>query len=98
MEENGIITMEEEKDLVTTEETPYVENVEIEQSNSGLDAVSVAIGAGAALGVVAIAKLVKKHKDKKAAEKVVDAKYTECEVYEEETEDETESTEDQSKK
>lgn len=99
MEEMEIITNEEEKELVVTEETPYVDNVVVEtEEESGLDLGAVALGAGLALGAVALVKACKKGyqklKAKKEAKKVKEAIDAE---YAEKTNEESDSEEEESK-
>lgn len=97
MEEMELNVVTEEQNPV--EETPYVDNVQIEttkETNNGLDAVSALIGAGVTLAVLGIVtgvtKLWKKHKTKKGLPKgAVDAEYTVADEDEESEDEESES-------
>lgn len=97
MEEMELNVVTEEQNPV--EETPYVDNVQIEtteETNNGLDAVSALIGAGATLAAIGIVtgvkKLWKKHKAKKGLPKgAIDAEYTVADEDEEPEDEESES-------
>lgn len=81
MEEMELNVVEEQNPV---EETPYVDDVQIEtteETKDGIDAISALIGAGATLAVLGIVtgakKLWKKHKAKKGLPKgTIDAEYT----------------------
>ena len=96
MEEMELNVVEEQNPV---EETPYVDDVQIEtteETKDGIDAISALIGAGATLAVLGIStgakKLWKKHKAKKGLPKgAIDAEYAVADADEEPEDEESES-------
>ena len=96
MDEMELNVVEEQNPV---EETPYVDDVQIEtteETKDGIDAISALIGAGTTLAVVSIVagvnKLWKKHKAKKGLPKgTIDAEYTVSDEDEESCDEEPET-------
>ena len=96
MEEMELNVVEEQNPV---EETPYVDDVQIEtteETKDGIDAISALIGAGVTLAVVGIVtgveKLWKKRKAKKGLPKgAIDAEYAVSDEDEEPEDEESES-------